>query len=195
MPTYEWVSPTGSIDPDIKWNNDANAYDGNWATYAHENAGDLDYEAVPPWSGYYTDYFIFTFTDPIWIDRIRFLYGSSTASDNIVCIEVWDANALTWVEEIWNDNYDGIQYELIIPAILTDQIRITIGHPSVVDEKRFYELDVEHVIPDPDNPVPPNPPEVINTVTKTSKTPQPIGLGARVRTFRRITKLKPVIIG
>ena len=92
-----WTSPTGHNDPDSKWDNEANAYDENTATYARQvfGIGNLT-----------PKYLELTISTPILYNRVRLFTGYA---DNLL-ITNWsdpDIKVDVWTDE-WENIHDGI---------------------------------------------------------------------------------------
>lgn len=193
MVSYAWVSPTSTTDPFAAWTNDGNAIDGNLATFANASAPDFS-PSTPdnPIAGFYTRFLYLNLSTAMWIDRIRFKYGSSTVTGNTICIVAWNADTSAWVTEIVGAILDdGSRHEYIIPPIYTNQLRFVIGHPSVQDDKRMFELDVEQVSGTDEPPIPP---EVTVEKIATQDSSLPVIHGSRMRAKHRTTAFKPVVV-
>jgi len=85
-----WLTPTGHTDPDSGWNNEANAYDGNTATYAES-----DTVTMNDW----TDFIYLTFPAGTKADSARYYADAGGSAEEI------DIDA--YVDSSWVDVYSG----------------------------------------------------------------------------------------
>lgn len=184
MPTYQWVSPTGHIEPTGNWNNPANAYDGNWNTYADNST----------YVGDWTVFIILTLPGNMWIDKIRFKYLRAwyPTYPKKIDVDVYNVNTGAWEDVIEADYDGGVQHTITLPSVYTDRLRIRLENGCGL-YGYLYEVDVEQVIPDPDVPTPPNPPETYQTITKETKG-KPPEKTTRIRTLHRTTRIAPWVV-
>jgi len=87
-----WISPTSFLDPDTKWDNEPNAYDGDVNTYAEESIG------IGPQWGSWLDLIL---SEPIFCDKIRFNVHRDGSSGIDEC----------QVELYYNDAWHGLYWD------------------------------------------------------------------------------------
>jgi len=80
-----WVSPTGYADPDSKWNNEANAYDGNTSSFAYTN---------------YPGYYLELTHSAINCNKIRIYCDIPDTTDDNIDIDVYYGGA-------WHNIFSG----------------------------------------------------------------------------------------
>jgi hypothetical protein len=112
------ANPTGTSDPDTQWTDDANAIDGNDATYAY------DATIGTQWSSYL--YVTYTAKPIIEITTKSDLSGYPGESLNI---DIWNMATGAWVE-VYDAVGTGTLTHTLSSAITSNQIRVRIYNPD-----------------------------------------------------------------
>jgi len=91
MGAFTWTVPTGAVDGGGTWNNEANAWDNNTATFSDSDA----FSGAGVWS----DYLELTHAS-LWTDRIRYWVTVGDVSVNVLDLDAFYSGG-------WNDVFQG----------------------------------------------------------------------------------------
>lgn len=129
-PAGTWVSPTSHLDPDSKWQDPENAYDGNTATRA------LNTILPTRWGNY-----LHLLINAVNIDKVRYFVKYHAADISKIDVDVF-------YEGDWQDVYEGIPAdeaweERDIPAgtKLVSKARVRFYNSKIIDDiAHFWEF-------------------------------------------------------
>lgn len=118
-----WISPTAYSDPNGKWSNEANAYDGNLGTWA---VGQYGTTAVLSLGGVGT----------IFCYKIRIYCSESPVSDDVTDVEVYSGSWIRWSGTIPALTWFEIEFNSFVKLTSVEIRRISGGN------WRIYELEL-----------------------------------------------------
>ena len=129
--TWDWISPTGFVDGDNKWNTEANAYDENTDTYAQSSV------PATSWSSY-----LELKHSAISCSKVRFWADYSDSGVNKISVDVYYGGAWVLVYEGAYTDRVWIEKEILtgtqtVTAMRAKFYNINVAARNVV----LYEVD------------------------------------------------------